>query len=118
MQFFDGFQCVAAGVLRGCGLQKIGAALNLFTYYFLCLPAAYSFAFKLEWGVVGIWAGLAVGVCFSSMIFITYILNIDWVDVCFFILFKYLTFSNLELQLKEIVNIIKNLLILLSLMKL
>ncbi|KAG2308086.1 hypothetical protein Bca52824_027834 [Brassica carinata] len=31
--FLDGFQCVLSGVARGCGWQKIGACVNLGSYY-------------------------------------------------------------------------------------
>jgi Na+-driven multidrug efflux pump len=38
------------GVIRGCGLQKIGACVNLGAYYLVGVPAALCFAFFYHFG--------------------------------------------------------------------
>jgi Na+-driven multidrug efflux pump len=38
------------GVVRGCGLQKIGACVNLSAYYLVGVPAALCFAFFYHFG--------------------------------------------------------------------
>jgi MATE family multidrug resistance protein len=38
------------GVVRGCGLQKIGACVNLSAYYLVGVPAALFFAFFYHFG--------------------------------------------------------------------
>lgn len=44
--------------MRGCGQQKLGAAVSLVTYWALGLPLAYSLAFRHKMGAVGLWIGL------------------------------------------------------------
>jgi MATE family multidrug resistance protein len=39
-----------SGVVRGCGLQKIGACVNLGAYYLVGVPAALFFAFFYHFG--------------------------------------------------------------------
>jgi MATE family multidrug resistance protein len=55
---------VLAGVLRGCGRQKIGAVINLTMYWGLGLPLSCFMAFKLGLGAMGLWTGLA---CTASL---------------------------------------------------
>lgn len=45
--------------MRGCGRQKIGAAVNLATYWGLGLPIACLLAFPGGLGALGLWTGLA-----------------------------------------------------------
>jgi MATE family multidrug resistance protein len=60
-QLCDGAQVVAGGVLRGMGRPDAGAFLSLVGYYGVALPLAYVAAFVWGYGLVGIWASLAVG---------------------------------------------------------
>lgn len=60
-QLCDGAQVVAGGVLRGMGRPDAGALLSLVGYYVVALPLAYVAAFVWGYGLVGIWASLAVG---------------------------------------------------------
>lgn len=60
-QLCDGAQVVAGGVLRGMGRPDAGAVLSLVGYYVVALPLAYVAAFVWGYGLVGIWASLAVG---------------------------------------------------------
>ncbi|KAH0763013.1 hypothetical protein KY290_019086 [Solanum tuberosum] len=48
--FIDGLQCVLSGALRGFGWQKIGAIINLGSYYFVGIPCAVLMAFVLHIG--------------------------------------------------------------------
>ncbi|KAK7380070.1 hypothetical protein VNO78_32447 [Psophocarpus tetragonolobus] len=76
--FLDGLQCVLSGIARGCGWQKIGAYVNLGSYYLVGIPTAVVFAFVLHIGVKGLWLGivcaLIVQVC--SLMIITF--RTDW----------------------------------------
>ncbi|KAK7314617.1 hypothetical protein VNO77_33144 [Canavalia gladiata] len=71
--FLDGLQCVLSGTARGCGWQKIGAMVNLGSYYLVGIPCAIVFAFELHIGGKGLWLGiicaLIVQVC--SLMIIT-----------------------------------------------
>ncbi|KAF8980195.1 hypothetical protein BGZ46_004536 [Entomortierella lignicola] len=59
-QISDGLAGVGGGVLRGVGLQHLGAYLNLIAYYLVAFPLGYIFAFKFHWGLKGLWSALCV----------------------------------------------------------
>jgi multidrug resistance protein, MATE family len=44
----DSAQGVLSGVARGCGWQHLAAATNLVAFYFVGMPLAIFFAFKLK----------------------------------------------------------------------
>ncbi|RZC53443.1 hypothetical protein C5167_012352 [Papaver somniferum] len=48
--FIDGLQSVLSGTARGCGWQKIGAYVNLGSYYLVGIPCAVLLAFVLHVG--------------------------------------------------------------------
>lgn len=52
---------LSTGVVRGIGLQHIGAYVNLGAYYLVCIPVALSFAFALHFKGQGLWSGLVAG---------------------------------------------------------
>ncbi len=62
-QIFDGVQVVGAGLMRGMGRPQAGAIVNLLGFYVLGLPLSYLLAFTMDLGLVGIWWGLAAGLC-------------------------------------------------------
>lgn len=70
-QLCDGSQVVAGGVLRGMGRPDAGAVLSLLGYYAAALPLAYVAAFIWGQGLVGIWAGLALGLTLVAMALMT-----------------------------------------------
>jgi MATE family multidrug resistance protein len=60
-QLFDGLQVVATGVLRGLGNTHTAMISNVVGHWVLGLPIGYVLCFRLDWGVMGLWAGLSVG---------------------------------------------------------
>ncbi|XP_026460186.1 protein DETOXIFICATION 16-like [Papaver somniferum] len=48
--FVNGLQYVLSGMARGCGWQKIGAYVNLGSYYLVGIPCAVLLAFVLHVG--------------------------------------------------------------------
>lgn len=54
--------------MRGCGRQRIGATINLATYWVLGLPAAVALAFWGGLGALGLWAGLACTASLQALI--------------------------------------------------
>lgn len=56
--FLDGLQCVLSGTARGCGWQKIGAYVNLGSYYLVGIPSAILLAFVFHKGGQGLWLGI------------------------------------------------------------
>lgn len=61
-QPFDSFQCVATGALRGLGDTRTPMLFNLVGHWCIGLPVAYVLCFWRGWGVLGLWAGLSLGV--------------------------------------------------------
>ncbi|KAG0046851.1 hypothetical protein BGZ83_007980 [Gryganskiella cystojenkinii] len=59
-QISDGIAGVGGGVLRGVGLQHLGAYLNLIAYYLVAFPVGYVLAFKMDFGLKGLWSALCV----------------------------------------------------------
>ncbi|KAG5243661.1 protein DETOXIFICATION [Salix suchowensis] len=83
--FFDGIQSVFSGTARGCGWQKIGAAINLGAYYLLGIPCSVILAFVyhfggslLKYGLQGLWAGLIVALVFQALALLVIILRTSW----------------------------------------
>ncbi|KAG5013332.1 hypothetical protein AAZX31_09G162000 [Glycine max] len=76
--FLDGLQCVLSGTARGCGWQKIGAFVNLGSYYIVGIPSSIVFAFVLHIGGKGLWLGIicALIVQMCSLMIIT--IRTDW----------------------------------------
>jgi len=70
-QIADGIQAVAVGLCRGLEDVKKPTFFVLIAYWVIALPMGALFAFTFNWGVVGIWAGLAVGL-FISAVLLTY----------------------------------------------
>jgi MATE family multidrug resistance protein len=65
-QFFDGVQVTASGALRGAGITKPGFAAHLVGYWVVGLPVGLWLGFRMKWGAVGLWAGLAAGLMIAA----------------------------------------------------
>ncbi|CAK8534220.1 unnamed protein product [Lathyrus sativus] len=76
--FLDGLQCVLSGNTRGCGWQKIGAYVNMGSYYLIGIPLGIVLAFVLRIGGMGLWLGIicALIVQVFSLMIIT--IRTDW----------------------------------------
>ena len=60
-QIADGVQVVGGGLMRGMGRPQAGAVVNLLGFYVVGLPLAWTLAFPVGLGLIGIWWGLAAG---------------------------------------------------------
>ena len=60
-QLFDGTQVVGLGILRGLNDTVISTVVTLVAYWIIAVPISYCFAFKLNYGIQGIWWGLSIG---------------------------------------------------------
>ncbi|XP_052481526.1 protein DETOXIFICATION 16 isoform X1 [Gossypium raimondii] len=65
----DGVQCVLSGIVRGCGWQKIGAYINLGSYYLVGIPLSIVLAFLFHIGVMGLWLGITAALT-TQMLFL------------------------------------------------
>ncbi|KAG0271034.1 hypothetical protein BGZ95_001225 [Linnemannia exigua] len=77
-QISDGLAGVGGGVLRGVGLQHLGAYLNLIAYYLVAFPVGYLLAFKLQWGLKGLWSALCVALWMVGLGELFVIFKTDW----------------------------------------
>ncbi|KAF8983199.1 hypothetical protein BGZ46_010661 [Entomortierella lignicola] len=77
-QVSDGIAGVGGGVLRGVGLQHLGAYLNVIAYYLIAFPVGYVMAFKLEWGLKGLWGALCLALWMVSLGELWVVTKTDW----------------------------------------
>jgi len=66
-QLSDGLQVVSVGALRGLQDVKIPSLLIFVSYWIIALPLGYWMAFVLQWGAIGIWAGLLLGLTLVAL---------------------------------------------------
>ena len=69
---------VIQGILRGCGLQTIGALINFGAFYFFGLPLGISLAFLANMGVIGVWIGLMSAATTQCVIYMIIVLQLNW----------------------------------------
>lgn len=67
-QISDGVQAVGLGVLRGIADVKVPTLVTLFAYWLMAIPLAYLFGIYLDWGAVGIWVALLVGLTLAAVL--------------------------------------------------
>ncbi len=60
-QIVDGLQVGASGSLRGLKDTTAAMVLTLFSYWFVGSVAGWLFCFKLDFGGVGLWLGMTLG---------------------------------------------------------
>jgi len=65
-QFVDSTQIIALSLLRGVQDTNVPMWLAAVSYWIIGLPASYIMAFTLDWGPVGLWLGLVVGLGAAS----------------------------------------------------
>ncbi|OEL25868.1 Protein DETOXIFICATION 16 [Dichanthelium oligosanthes] len=75
---FDCIMGVLSGVIRGCGRQKIGASINLASYYLVGIPLGYFFAFVCHVGGMGLWFGLLSAMVVETILLICITLCTNW----------------------------------------
>ncbi|CAK7349646.1 unnamed protein product [Dovyalis caffra] len=76
--FLDGLQCVLSGNARGCGWQKIGAYINLGSYYLVGIPISILLAFVLHVGGKGLWLGIICALIVQVFSLATITIRTNW----------------------------------------
>ncbi len=66
-QLMDGAQVVALGLLRGVQDTRVPMVIAAVSYWAIGMPCSYLFGFVLNWGAVGIWLGLVVGLAAAGV---------------------------------------------------
>jgi hypothetical protein len=74
----EGANTVLSGVMRGCGRQRIGALVNLVTYWGIGLPVSCLLAFKGGLGALGLWTGLACTASVQALLMAATVFAFDW----------------------------------------
>lgn len=69
-QIVDGAQAVGSGMLRGLHDTRVPMIYALIGYWGVGMPVGVLLAFKLGWGGVGIWSGLALALAVVSVLMI------------------------------------------------
>jgi len=65
-QVVDGIQVAAMGALRGMKDTRIPMVIAAFSYWGIGLVAGYVLAFRLDYGEVGLWWGLVLGLATAA----------------------------------------------------
>ncbi|KAK7380074.1 hypothetical protein VNO78_32451 [Psophocarpus tetragonolobus] len=76
--FIDSLQTGFQGVARGCGWQKIGAFINLGSYYLLGLPFSFVSAFVFHMKGQGLFLGLVIALIVQVVCFLFITLRANW----------------------------------------
>ncbi|CAI9110629.1 OLC1v1010688C1 [Oldenlandia corymbosa var. corymbosa] len=74
----DGTQVVLSGVARGSGWQRLGAYVNLGSYYLVGIPVALVLGFALHLRGIGLWGGLVSGTVVQAIIFLIITALTNW----------------------------------------
>jgi MATE family multidrug resistance protein len=69
-QIFDGTQVTAMGALRGLADVRTPTVITFVGYWLCAVPAAWTLAFPLHFGPIGVWSGLAVGLGLCAVLLV------------------------------------------------
>ncbi|MCD1617578.1 MATE family efflux transporter [Salipiger manganoxidans] len=67
-QLVDAAQVVVLGLLRGLQDTRVPMLIAGFSYWGLGLPVALGLGFWADWGAVGIWSGLVIGLGMAALL--------------------------------------------------
>ncbi|KAG5022165.1 hypothetical protein JHK85_018507 [Glycine max] len=76
--FIDSIQTAFQGVARGCGWQKLGAYVNLGSYYFLGVPFSVVSAFVFHMKGQGLFLGILIALTVQVVCFLLVTLRANW----------------------------------------
>jgi MATE family multidrug resistance protein len=77
-QLFDALAANCNGILRGLGRQEVGGYVQLFLYYVVAMPISMGTTFALDWGVMGLWTGVALALGLVSIVEGIFISRANW----------------------------------------
>ncbi|TNN17138.1 Multidrug and toxin extrusion protein [Schistosoma japonicum] len=77
-QIIDGVNGVCSGVLKGSGLQTIGAIVNIFCLYMLAAPLGICLVYLVNLRLHGIWIGLVTAATIQVSTLCTICFRLNW----------------------------------------
>ena len=66
-QVFDAMQVIVLGLLRGIKDTAIPMVLAVISYWLIGVPVGYLLGFNYDYGGIGIWSGLVIGLGFAAI---------------------------------------------------
>ncbi|KAK4260740.1 hypothetical protein QN277_003818 [Acacia crassicarpa] len=75
---FDSLQGVLSGTATGCGLQHLGAYINLGAFYLCGIPVAATLGFWAKLGGKGLWIGIQCGSFVQILLLSIVTYRINW----------------------------------------
>lgn len=78
MQIVDAAGANGNGILRGIGRQSVGGIISLGYFYMFALPFSFWTAFKLGWGLRGLWSGVTIALAMIVVTESLYLTKVDW----------------------------------------
>ncbi|KAJ7970315.1 Protein DETOXIFICATION [Quillaja saponaria] len=78
LAFLDAIQTTFSGIARGCGWQKLGAFVNLGSYYLIGVPLSVVFAFVLHMNGKGLWLGIVCALAVQVLCLFLITLRSNW----------------------------------------
>ncbi|KAK4280737.1 hypothetical protein QN277_012318 [Acacia crassicarpa] len=76
--FLDGIQSALSGIVRGCGWQKIGAYVNLASFYLAGVPCSVILAFVVHMNAQGLWLGVIVAFTLQVPFLLVITVRTNW----------------------------------------
>lgn len=67
-QFVDAAQIIWLSVLRGVQDTTVPMWMAVVSYWVVGIPVSYLMAFTLDWGPIGLWLGLTVGLALAAVL--------------------------------------------------
>lgn len=77
-QLFDALAANCNGILRGLGRQEVGGYVQLFCYYAVAMPISMGTTFSLDWGLMGLWSGVAIALGLVTLFESVFLSLINW----------------------------------------
>lgn len=67
-QLVDGAQAIGLGLLRGVHDTKAPMVIAAISYWVVGIPCSYLLGFVFDFGGVGVWSGLVIGLAFAAVL--------------------------------------------------
>ncbi|MCB0496508.1 MAG: MATE family efflux transporter [Cyclobacteriaceae bacterium] len=75
-QLSDGVQVIMLGALRGLKDVKLPTIVTFIAYWLVALPIGYVLAFKYNYGAIGLWVGLFLGLTIAAVFVLLRFINL------------------------------------------